>query len=825
MSKDAQKGPVQVVRGRLALASQRQGEPRRTDLAGLASALAAPHMHAIDDDALHRACEVGLEAGGLPNLDALATHPEGASACAQALTRVWNAGKAITDIPSDERTPRLDALAALEQRVREILGPRAGTPLEVLRRAERALREDEATIPQEVTFVGRAGARRGARLLANTLARRTKVRWVGPSALMPHWAQSPHIEVRTEDWDDQRTLTRVSAAHPLHEVLTARGWARAQLEAGAEPGDIAIALTSPADHETHAAARSAGITLCHTRGIPALETPEGQACAALAAHLERGDRETLARCEAALTREALAETGALEANPTPALARTLAARPEAPEGTSALWETACAQAKRTSTSEARALARLRVKDPNEACDHTALGPLADIADAGRSHVLVAGLSASRWPPSGRAEESVLGAREARSLGLGSEARGAEAALEALRAQTRTTLVLSRPRRDGDGRSAAPAVLPAWANGQREHALARGGSEDEPWPSIERAKAGAGFTAPAHGEAAARAYAASLDAGLGPHDGRTRRDHPVIAHIARRTQSPSSLARMITDPLGFIWRYGLMLSEPETIEDPSLGLDARARGNLVHALAAAATAALEGAPGDAGRATHAVQSACATVPDETPWCDVAKTMGPALWGATLAAAARQVRWALAESPHGAGATRSKSEMRFSALRLTGCGMRIEGYIDRVDLAQDGTPAGVVDYKSGRARARGAVLDGGRELQRCLYAAAARGSADPDDAGAWPESWLVYLRDERASKLEDVPAALAAIDAAAGAARDALLAGDAVPGPGTGAPYDPLRFLLPANAAHDGLARKEEAARALAGEALTAMWEMR
>ena len=53
-----------------------------------------------------------------------------------------------------------------------------------------------------------------------------------------------------------------------------------------------------------------------------------------------------------------------------------------------------------------------------------------------------------------------------------------------------------------------------------------------------------------------------------------------------------------------------------------------------------------------------------------------------------------------------------------------GFRIRGYIDRLDISADGRNALVRDYKTGRVPKDDIVLDGGRELQRCLYAFAVK-----------------------------------------------------------------------------------------------------
>ena len=66
-----------------------------------------------------------------------------------------------------------------------------------------------------------------------------------------------------------------------------------------------------------------------------------------------------------------------------------------------------------------------------------------------------------------------------------------------------------------------------------------------------------------------------------------------------------------------------------------------------------------------------------------------------------------------------------------VEIPGTGFRIGGYIDRLDIAGDARHVRVRDYKSGRTRpSPDIVFDGGKELQRCLYAFAAKAMLGED-----------------------------------------------------------------------------------------------
>src|ERR1700730_16295367 len=66
----------------------------------------------------------------------------------------------------------------------------------------------------------------------------------------------------------------------------------------------------------------------------------------------------------------------------------------------------------------------------------------------------------------------------------------------------------------------------------------------------------------------------------PHDGVVRPGHPLLLAILERTQSASSLRRLLRNPLGYVWLYGMRLRAPESGADP-LVLDALGIGDLLH----------------------------------------------------------------------------------------------------------------------------------------------------------------------------------------------------------------------------------------------------
>src|SRR5262249_8538127 len=79
-----------------------------------------------------------------------------------------------------------------------------------------------------------------------------------------------------------------------------------------------------------------------------------------------------------------------------------------------------------------------------------------------------------------------------------------------------------------------------------------------------------------------------------HDGRVRRNHPIIERAIVQVQSATSLRLMLRDPLAFVWRYALGWRSLVEDEQP-LSLDARAFGELVHEMLKSSVDALEPNP--------------------------------------------------------------------------------------------------------------------------------------------------------------------------------------------------------------------------------------
>jgi len=312
--------------------------------------------------------------------------------------------------------------------------------------------------------------------------------------------------------------------------------------------------------------------------------------------------------------------------------------------------------------------------------------------------------------------------------------------------------------------------------------------------------------------------------LTAHDGLIRANHPLVVAALDRRQSATSLAKLLRDPLGYLWTYGFRWEEPQESEEP-LQLEPLAFGNLLHSVLEQTVNRLEsglsGGFGTAGAAAiaEALNSALADVAAQNERrCPVPP---PVLWRRklqdirALAFAALTFREealpdqrSFAEIPFG-GDPRAEALSADARARLPwdpmqpvvipGTGVAIGGSIDRLDLSGVGGRARVTDYKSGKPPGmnKNPVLKGGAELQRCLYAYAVRAlSAGVNDV----EARLLYPKggDGGLYALSDPGQALEQLAAFVDAARRQILAGNLLPGAGAQDAFNDLAFALPGGA---------------------------
>ncbi|CAN5708891.1 PD-(D/E)XK nuclease family protein [soil metagenome] len=479
------------------------------------------------------------------------------------------------------------------------------------------------------------------------------------------------------------------------------------------------------------------------------------------------------------------------------------------------------------------VARLRTGDGVDGLSAIAWGPAATLSLTPRPFVRLLGLTARAWPRR-TAEDPLLPAHVLGPATLGeSVAEIDRRTFARFVRSTSGTLALSRSRRDVDGRELVPSPLltlecaatvpeqayldatpPVHALDEADRLAAR---PDEliRHPAIA---------------AATRAWHAWHVAALTPYDGLVRPDHPALVRALGRLHSATSLRRLLRDPQGFVWRYALGWEEPDDAEEP-LALDPRALGTLIHGVLERAVASLEHAHAgglaaadddalvlavdEAVKGGAAAAESTLPIPPELAWRRVQNDVR------TLALAA--LRYPLevlpdartfVEVPFGrpyeAPRTGAPWDARES-VEIGSAGVRIGGYVDRLDIAGDGTRARVVDYKTGGMGTVSSAggLRGGRELQRCLYALAVRHFLGEE---VRVDAVLVFPRTGRSFALDDPDEALERLLQAIDAGHAGLLAGRALPGPDAFDTFNDLRFALPADALRRYRTTKEPLASA-------------
>jgi hypothetical protein len=281
-----------VVDGPLALRMQRVRAARERavgreilTLPILAARLVGGFTAPAGTDVLYPAIQVALAEGGFRELASVAELPGTPHAVLQSLDSVWRAD--IELIGLSREVGRLADLALIEERVRRIIPPARLLPRDLRDRALASVHRAGAVLGP-VKLVGVIDVDRPWQPLLNALAGETLVIWEGAIGPAPAWFEG-QFEARPST-----APAKISAelcADPRSEVIEALRWARELLASGTvKAEDIAIAATSPQAWDDHflVLARNAQLPVHFSHGIPALSTPEGQACAALADILTNG---------------------------------------------------------------------------------------------------------------------------------------------------------------------------------------------------------------------------------------------------------------------------------------------------------------------------------------------------------------------------------------------------------------------------------------------------------------------------------------------------------------------------------------------------------
>lgn len=843
-----------------------------------AARLAGGLLSPIDQDSLRLALQAALPHVNAGSLAAIRDLPGTAGAIAASLRKAWLAG--VEPSSAAGRHPRLAELAELEHEALAQLPAGMLRPRDLVERALARINH-APTVLGAIELHGMCDLEPCWRPLLLAIADVTAVTWQAGPRNPPEWLEGTRLHL-VQSEPETPDLEVVSAGSERHEVTEALRWARRLVADGAaRPEEIAITAADTASYDelVLAVRRDSNLNLAFADGVPALATRDGQAAAALADIMTRGLNQPRMRRLAALAGsggmlarlplgwqrlmppDALLDQPAdwrrlldrLKSEDWPEgrdgsadLATIIDLLQQGPAGATEIGETVLeggalsiwrgALRRGGPNGIEGALAEARVEDEHDPCACIAWMRAAILAASPRPFAWLLGLSSASWPRRS-GEDPIIPHHVIPSSELEPTPRCTADRLhfDAIIAGSARSVMLSRPRRDGQGRILGPSAL-LRARGP-EGRLRRDRRPEHAFSETDRLTGRPSeFGETAAARSGERCWRNWSREDLTPHDGMVRPDHPAIIAALARIQSASSLALLLRNPAGFTWRYALGVREPDAAQ-ASIVLPAPDFGTLVHDVLERAVVKLEETCGlaraDADEIQAAITAACKEAAAE--WSAFRGAPPQVVWRRTLlevqslAAAGLAARGEAlpgqtshAEVPFGGQTHKAGREVPWDpGLEVTvpTTPFRIGGYIDRLDLADDGSAARVVDYKTGRVKPQGIVLDGGRELQRCLYAYAV---ASIMGADITVEAELAYLRGPEIRRLEGGDEALLQLVEALRETHARLKSGVAVPGIDAGGERDDLRFALPANAAGGYCRRKATAAKAALGQA-AAIWE--
>lgn len=836
-----------------------------------AARLAGGFVRPIDPEALRTALHAVLPQTKMGELEDIKMLPGMVDAAAQTLHKAWRAGIDLGQRRGDHK--RLDAIASLEAAVLAELPAGMHRPSDIVALAMKRLHHAPAVLGP-IDISGLTEMSPCWRPLLKALASKVPVRWNAGPRDVPAWLTDLPVQIERAA-ACAPAISSVSAASAYHEAIEAMRWARALLAQGVPAAEIAIAAATPADYNGHflALRADANLDLHFVHGVPAISTRDGQAAAALADIFLRGLTRTRLQRLAAHCRDQglfaglpknwlrvlpsdaplstpedwtrlLARLGPEDwpekSDKTPLLQSIVDLLHQGPAAAAEIGEKLLTgralviwrKALSTSAPGAleKALESINQNDGLEPCVSVCWMPASALAASPRRYVRLLGLNSSRWPR-GLSEDRLLpdhvvATSELDPLPVNLADRRDFATILAA---TEREVVLSRARRDAEGRLLGRSPMIAIL-GLDEAYLGRNAAPVHAFSETDRLLARpqefATLPQALSGQMAWRNWGQPE---LTAHDGLVRPDHPLVLAILARTQSASSLKALLRNPIGFLWRYAFGWKAPELGGDV-LALDALAAGDLVHRILDRSQTLRNR---DRLDLADAVDRAIAEVEHE--WVRERPTPPAVLWRRTLADIRVMALWALglghglgndaqsfSEAAFGGAEPKSANTLPWDAatpVAIPGTGFRIAGYIDHLDIAGDRRRAVVRDYKTGKAPADEIRLDEGRELQRCLYAFAAKALLGTDVA---VNASLVFLRDGAISELWRVDDAMTELATHLEAARTSFVRGAALPGADADGDYDDLAFALPANARATYCLRKQEAVMKRMGDAAR-IWE--
>lgn len=860
-------GPVAMKELELTAARERKSGRQILTIGHAAARLAGGFATPATNEALREAIYWALRHSSPGELKALSALPGATSAVMATLRKAWLAGIDLRtyQAKSAPGQQRVAEVALLEEATKAQLPPSMLVPPDLLQRALERLRHAPRVLGR-LSVQGVLDLMPVWRPLMLELAKHVHVEWHVVGSSVPSWLVGTNIEVFSSPVQSPE-LSSVSTATAYDEAVEAMRWMRELLATGkAQAHEIAIATVNIEQFDNYflSLRDDSTLPLHFVHGVPVTTTWAGQAAAALADVLARGPSQSRLRRLARFQ----GKDGILSTLPE-RWTRVLPAsspldRPESwdrflnqltPEdwpdeqdATDTLRtivtmlsggrKNAAEAGERVLTGLARKIWRqARAEGPDALIDQTLANmrqvddqvpdptnsvcwmPASQLSAAPRAHVRLLGLNSGSWPRSGGEDpllpDHIISAPELEPLPTSQlDRRHFRAILET----TTASVVLSQARHGSEGRQLvasplfADELLKDLSPLQR---LKRHRVPEHAFSNNDRLNARPeDFQPSAQARSSKSCWTAWHSTKLTPHDGLVRADHPLVLQSLERRQSASSLRRLLRQPIGFVWRYGLGITDADEGEE-SLVLDNLAFGSILHQIVNESLIELREHPEKPLETV--VEAASSRVAED--WLVNEHTPPKQIWDSQLndlkANSVNALEISRAREPY----TRYWTEVPFGGedaefgredsevvtdelpweqeqvVTIPNTGFTIGGRIDRLDLDADGSHARVIDYKTGRlpSKASTYVLDGGRELQRSLYTFAVRQLLGPETT---VEASLVYPKEARVLKLADPDAVITALTDYLVAARTNLEAGRALPGKDTSENYEAHALALPA-----------------------------
>jgi len=846
--------------------------------AQLAGRLAGGFLEAASRDACHVLVRDALTNLRFAELEQLREMPGAVKAISSTLMKVWDADLDLQTLAT--RSPRINDLAQIEAYVRDHLPGGIMLPRELVSAASGHLK-NAGSVLGSVTVRGFVFVAPCWQRLFLALAGSTSIEWhsIDTAKERLTWIQGSVIDVVVRP-TQRPTEKSVVCATPKHEAIEALRWARQLIVSGrAKPHEIAIvaSATEDWDEDFRVLVADSQLPLHLVHGCSATSTFPGQQAGSLATVLIEG----LSHDRVVRALRLLHNTSKLKSLPSDWYANL---DPDAPLLKLGHWQVSLDKLAENSerpdfrptllpildllskgakaaekvgeellSGQARAIWRralldgppealmttigqVRVPDESDPNANMIWGPAHSVASAPRPFTFILGLTSRNWPRQGREDgllpSHILDTAVLEPASVTVQDRTQFAVLR----DSADEIVYSRSRRDSEGRllgrsplaSCEIAVehlqrsrIPQYAFSESDRLLAR----RQEFSETERAKS------------AVACYRDWRSLKITAHDGLLNSGHPVIEAEIMRAHSATSLRRMLTDPLGFVWRYALGWKPPSPLsQEEPLALDNPTYGTLVHELLRLTAASLELNGGFAVATQKQVESAIAEAIGRVAreW-ELTKPLPPRLlWQRTLTEARDTALSALMWPLPKFKGQKSYVEVPFGGLEdgednapwdrnalvtIPGSDLKLRGKIDRLDLDAKSINARVIDYKTGRCPDEEPGLDNGKELQRCLYAVAVKALLGQLAA---VESALLYPGSEgNLYSLTDPSVQTEELMRFLQLAEQMLRSGRSVFGMGAESRYNDLAFALPANAEGVYFSQKAAARDAMVGD-LRSLW---